>query len=645
MSPKAKAIELVFPTGGQIRMSGYQRQLPYSTPDCQNVRPYDTYEGRERGGSRPGLAKAYEDGLGNPIQCLASIIVVGADANTSDVLIALADGEVHYSAGGAEFAQATATLNSSPATLQATSLHQKLYIADYRPTRIYGTDGTIASTNRLSAAGIADWTALSISTSLDVVLVASTPGGPAEDDVYAITAVAEGYITIDGTLTNGPTYSTGTVTIVLGEVTLAGGTFPTYAAEGELTVGGATYTVDSYTDATHITLVNLLATAAGGSSYSLAFPVVYEVGRTIKIFDPSDNTVAGIVADHGIPPINCPLCCTYRDRLVVARGHIWYMSRQGTALCWDYITSPDDLQRAVFATDSNAGQVGEPITAMVPFSDDYLVFGCLNSLWVLRGDPAAGGDLGAVSYECGIVGPNAWCKLPDGSLVFLSRDGLYILLPGAESFPKPLSRELLPADLLDVDSSGNAISMAYDHRSRGIHLCITPTDGSTGEHWWLDWSTQSFYPVVLPDAQQPMCLTAYAADASEDESVLLGGYDGTVREFSASATNDDGTTINSYVKLGPLQLAPGGSEGMLTEMGAALDASSGDVSWEFLPGETAEAAADQTTARASGTWSAGRNRRTCLRVRAAAGILKLSSTTRWAMERIWALIYLEGRHR
>lgn len=77
-------------------------------------------------------------------------------------------------------------------------------------------------------------------------------------------------------------YATGTVTIASGVVTLADGTFAStsaWAAYGELTVDGETYTVDTYTDTTHITLDDTSVEVATASTYSLA-RVVYELPST-----------------------------------------------------------------------------------------------------------------------------------------------------------------------------------------------------------------------------------------------------------------------------------------------------------------------------------------------------------------------------
>jgi hypothetical protein len=90
-------------------------------------------------------------------------------------------------------------------------------------------------------------------------------------------------------------YETGTVTIASGVVTLAGGTWPTWATQGMLTVAGATYAVASRTDGTTIALVDTSVSAAAGTDYSLgrAFydlptdfadidgPLTYAAGQSI----------------------------------------------------------------------------------------------------------------------------------------------------------------------------------------------------------------------------------------------------------------------------------------------------------------------------------------------------------------------------
>lgn len=57
-------LEFPFPLKGKNENYSASEQPPLTSPDLQNVRPYDTSEERARGGQRPGLDKW---GAGNQI--------------------------------------------------------------------------------------------------------------------------------------------------------------------------------------------------------------------------------------------------------------------------------------------------------------------------------------------------------------------------------------------------------------------------------------------------------------------------------------------------------------------------------------------------------------------------------------------------
>lgn len=71
------------------------------------------------------------------------------------------------------------------------------------------------------------------------------------------------------TITTSAPYSTGTVEIASGVVTLSGGTFPTWAASGELQVEGGNYAVSVRGSGTEITLSDTSVTLAAGATYTL----------------------------------------------------------------------------------------------------------------------------------------------------------------------------------------------------------------------------------------------------------------------------------------------------------------------------------------------------------------------------------------
>lgn len=69
-------------------------------------------------------------------------------------------------------------------------------------------------------------------------------------------------------------YTTGTVTIASGVVTLSGGTFPSWAADGILKVSNNYYSVSLRNSGTSLTLDDTSVTAAAGTTYSLGRPEI-----------------------------------------------------------------------------------------------------------------------------------------------------------------------------------------------------------------------------------------------------------------------------------------------------------------------------------------------------------------------------------
>jgi hypothetical protein len=74
-------------------------------------------------------------------------------------------------------------------------------------------------------------------------------------------------------LTTQAPYATGTITIVAGVVTLSGGTWPSWAASGELVYNGVAATVNTRDSGTQLTLDDTSLAVAAGTSYQLVLAV------------------------------------------------------------------------------------------------------------------------------------------------------------------------------------------------------------------------------------------------------------------------------------------------------------------------------------------------------------------------------------
>ncbi len=496
------------------------------------------------------------------------------------VLIASAGGNLWEEGPYGTMTQVSSALSvRSDVALSAAQIGQKLYVADYGDLRDTGTDGTMSSAKLDDGEG-QDWTTLGIDAIKEsLVCVLSNVAGGTAAGTYAITAV--------------------------------------HATDG-------------------ITL----SPDPGDGTCS------YRIERAPKIFDPLAGTIVIQTATTGQVPTGCPLTCRSNDRQYLAGAeiapHVWFASRSGDPLDYDY--SQSDSKRAVAGTASDSGVPGDPLTAMFAFSDDYVIFACLDSLWRLAGDPAYGGKLDNLSHAVGIVDENAWTIGPGGELIFLSLDGLYAVQPGGNSYPIPLSSEVLPWEFKNIDTNQLEVSLEFDTVDRGLDIFLTPVSSNTRIHWWFDWDTKTFWPLTLQSDHEPTATCSYRASAVEGAGVLLGGRDGKLRMFSSLAGNDCGTAFSSYIMIGPIPLAQDAHVGRIIAMNATMASESGDVTWSLHPALTFQAAVS-AAAIDSGTWSAGLNDRDDPTCRGQAAVLKITGTShkRWAFENTVMTVMAAGR--
>ena len=380
-------------------------------------------------------------------------------------------------------------------------------------------------------------------------------------------------------------------------------------------------------------------------------PYVYDpVKRGAGLWD----SVSRWQARVGSVPIGCPLIATYGDRLVLAGfpPHVWYMPRRGDPDDFNYMAI--DPQAAITGTSSDAGRLGEPITALAPWQRDYMIFGCDKSIWVMRGDPCYGGRLDCADHNYGIVDAKSWCYLPDGNLLFLSRDGLRMLSAGDRD-SEALSSDRLPGELHNVDTHNWRASMIYDSARKGAWVCLAPVASvETGEQlqWFFDLQDGGFWPIKLPTGRSPSTILTRESDSYGDCELLFGCNDGVVRSFHPGWLTDEGVVIDSYVLYGPFRLWDAEREGILNQMIATLGDASGPVQWSIYVGATAEECYTRAKADASfldGDWVGGINGIDRPRARGNYAILKVAgsstSSVPWMIDSVICQILKAGVYR
>jgi len=527
-----------------------------------------------------GMECTVEGGLALASVFRCQYYSTGTVTSLRTVLVASANGNIWKETRYGRMTQLSSSLNvRDDVPLTAAQSGQKLYIADYGNVRATAANGTTSGTE-LDSASYPDWTTCGININTDVAVLSNVTGA---------------------------------------------------------CVAG-TYTIASV-EAIHIHL----GSAPGNGTCT------FRIERAPKIYNPIANTLSLWTATtgKGQVPTGNPLICRHLDRLFLAGAEIapqvWYASRQGNELDWDY--SQSDSQRAVAGSASAAGVPGQAITALVSHNDDYLIIGCRNSLWRLRGDPAYEGRLDSLSHTIGIVGQNAWARGPAGELIFLSLDGIYILPPGGDTVPISISREVLPMEFLNFDPNTVTALLEYDVKDRGVHIYLTQASSNAQIHWWLEWESKTFWPMTISANHEPTAVCCLQTTAIEDTGVILGGRDGVLRRFSSTAESDSGTAYTSYVLIGPIPLAPDAMVGTLVSIDAVMAENSGNVTWEVRPALTFEATAT-ATAISTGTWAAGVNGTVHPAGRGQAFMLKLTnSARRWAVEQLAAIVAEGGKRR
>ena len=381
-----------------------------------------------------------------------------------------------------------------------------------------------------------------------------------------------------------------------------------------------------------------------------------------------DWTVFNNDTAYGTMPAKAYLGCLYRGRCVLAGNanypHQWYMSKTADPFNWVY-ASTDPLS-AVAGNNADAGEIGDIIRALVPYKDEYLLFGCASSLWMLTGDPAGGGVITEIDLTVGMFGANSWCFDGDGNLYFWGTGGIYKSPLGFRSVEN-LTEIHLP-DLLadeDVNSTTHRITMGYDIKRHGIVICITKLSDGTNSNYWYDLKLKGFFPETYPEECGAYSQYYYSANDNDYADLLVGCKDGYIRKFDNDKDDDIGGSdeaINSYA-VWPIQhlSEDNDKQGKLTSLtiecaggaaGGVFDDTDG-VSYDIHVADDAETLIedirDGATPIATGTLTGtGRKARIRTKLRGAWLGIKFynsTSTETWAINRVFATIQEAGRIR
>lgn len=413
-----------------------------------------------------------------------------------------------------------------------------------------------------------------------------------------------------------------------------------------VSAGGATWT--AATNATAETPpLNITGLMQSAVNNQLLF---FADGTNWCYYDPVANQVKTWTATAGDLPVdaddNTPrLICTWRGRTVLS-GLLkdpcnWFMSKVSDPFNYDYAPAlPVPADSAVAGNVSPLGYVGNPITALIPYTDDILVIGMNSKIALMRGDPNYGGQIDIVTESIGIVWGKAWAMDPGGVVYFFSNlTGIFAFVPGSQ--PERISQSIDPL-LKDVNVGEYGIVLQWNDRFQQLHVWITllTTTLATNHYVWEKRTNSWWKDTFTNSDHNPLCCVSFDGNEDTDRMALIGSWDGYVRTISSDATTDDGTSIESEVWIGPFLTVYDDSV-ILKEVQGILGETSGDVSYAIYVGQTAEEALS-STAVATGTWVEGRNFNDIVNRAGYASYIQLTSANAWAMESIRAIVDSQG---
>ncbi len=372
-----------------------------------------------------------------------------------------------------------------------------------------------------------------------------------------------------------------------------------------------------------------------------------------KVLTASSTALAAWTPSAGALPVGsadaaagATLIALYRGRIVLSglfeEPHNWFMSRAGDPLDWD-TGGTVNATMPVVGNNSDAGLLGDVITALIPYSDDLLIFGGAQSLWVLRGDPAAGGVIDNISYQIGVAGSEAYAWDPFGTLYFYGSGSLW-RMAGGLGVPESLTDSRLAATFDALDPTAYQITLVWDTKEDGLHIYLIPSDraqpGTAPVHWFWDRRTDSFWQDQFPVGMGPSAVHYFPADDPDDRAVLLGGYDSYIRRALRTTTSDDGTVIGSYVDFTPIIGAGDLAQVRLIELAPILGADSDDVTLKVYAGDSAEAVVGAATPLFTRTLVGGRNG--SVRNRIVGNALRIRLQNEAAAAAAWSLDSMTG---
>lgn len=306
----------------------------------------------------------------------------------------------------------------------------------------------------------------------------------------------------------------------------------------------------------------------------------YLSGNSMCIYTPRTGA-AGVVLEDAFGATSIR---AWRGRIVLfGADNIVRFSSVTDPTNFDMGGDFENLDRASCVSFAEAGQIGNKITAFIPFSNNIALVGTRNELWCISED-AVKGKVSRISREYGIISDSAW-GLGDGEVMFLSEDGpcywrIDTSVTPLEGPSEDGTRKAVYG-LRRPDQSKKWL-VGYD-RELGGHLILAVTDGIAVDESWFVCDDRSVWPFRFSASAKPVSICRKRD--GEVSKLILACADGFVRAFTRSSSNDDSDEFSGAITVGPVTHTTGATENaFLAELVCEMDLADTDASGAFVSG-------------------------------------------------------------
>lgn len=367
-------------------------------------------------------------------------------------------------------------------------------------------------------------------------------------------------------------------------------------------------------------------------------------GQRTWVYDSRTGKASEFVATAGVVPKRVQIWEPWRARLVAIGSadnpgrH--FEAAAGNPFDWDY---QPPVQRAGQAWNSGlppSFDVPDVLNGWIPVDDDNAIIIGDSSFWWQTGDTALQGQADQITKGVGGAFGRAWCLGPRGEayvwtsqaeIATITRDGL-----------RTISGKRISRELESVDMTRSFVRMAWDHRQDALLIITCPYNGVDEPNRLFQWepAVDAWWELEFSAASRRVHdLTVYNGDEIDDRAVLFSQADGYARTWDMDAEDDDGETIYSHVRIGPLAYKDVRFQAQLSLLQVLLDGQSGECYVEVW---SSDRPSDAGRMRYRGRIRPGMSPVHLPRATGNYLWLVLRGTSRWAFEAASAIVEPSG---